>query len=115
MKRRLNDPEEKNQRFRIHPTYDRVLVEFDEQANKTAGGLFIPQSASVPNFDAVVIAVGPGRWNNTVFERTGEAERIPMTLKPGDKVKCPPLNFPIVVDGHTVYFVNEDEVLGLRG
>ena len=114
----------------ISPTYDRVLLEFDEPECKTAGGLFIPdkvqaaskQEQGVARF-ATILAVGPGR-----FYRKLPGVRRPMTLKPGDRVACPPLNFPItmgtkrVTDWRTgattlqdreVYIVNEDAVLGV--
>jgi co-chaperonin GroES (HSP10) len=114
----------------IAPTYDRVLLEFDEPECKTAGGLFIPDKVQVESKQkqgvarfATVLAVGPGR-----FLRKKPDVRRPMTLKPGDRVACPALNFPIkmgtkkatdwrtgitTVQGREVYLVNEDAVVGI--
>ncbi len=51
---------------RIHPTLDRVLVEYDEIAGETKGGILIPSTAQVRSYGQVypakVLAVGPGRW-----------------------------------------------------
>ena len=114
----------------IFPTYDRVLLEFDEPECKTAGGLFIPdrvqveskQEQGVARF-ATVLAVGPGR-----FYRKLPNMRRPMALKPGDRVACPALNFPIkmgtkkatdwrtgitTLQDRDVFLVNEDAVLGI--
>ena len=52
-------------------------------------------------------AVGPGRW------KKHNVERIPMVLKPGDRVMVPLLNFPMDMDGETVYITNETTVFGI--
>jgi co-chaperonin GroES (HSP10) len=60
---------------------DRILVRPDELADKTAGGLIIPETAkSVPRGHRVtVVLVGPGmRLKRGGFE--------PMPVKPGDVV-----------------------------
>lgn len=51
---------------RIHPTFDRVLVEYEEDAGQTKGGIIIPNTAqtrkSGGSYPVRVLAVGPGRW-----------------------------------------------------
>jgi chaperonin GroES len=58
----------------IKPLADRVLVKPMESEEKTAGGIYIPDSAKEKPQEAEVVAVGGG---------TKDKE---MTVKPGDKV-----------------------------
>jgi len=63
----------------FRPLYDRVLVKRLASETKTAGGLFIPESAKEKPQTAEVIAVGTGRLNK-------KNELTPLTVKAGDKV-----------------------------
>ena len=63
----------------IKPLEDRVLVQIVEAETTTASGLVIPDSAAEKPQEAVVIAVGPGRWED-------DDDRIPMDVKEGDTV-----------------------------
>ena len=47
----------------FRPLYDRVLVKRIEAAEKTPGGLIVPDSAKEKPREAQVIAVGSGRKN----------------------------------------------------
>lgn len=58
----------------IKPLSDRVLVEPHEAETKTASGIYIPDSAKEKPQQGTVIAVGPGKKDE------------PMELKPGDAV-----------------------------
>ena len=60
--------------MKIKPLADRVLVKQVEAEKKTAGGLYIPDTAQEKTQQAVVEAVGPGT----------EKEKI--TVQPGDKI-----------------------------
>lgn len=60
--------------MKVKPLADRVLVKQAAAETKTAGGLFIPETAQEKTQQAVVVAVGPG------------TEKEKMTVKPGDKV-----------------------------
>ena len=57
--------------MKIKPLSDRVLVKFEEVEEKTASGIFIPQTAQEKTQVASVIAIG-------------DAEEI--TVKVGDKI-----------------------------
>ena len=64
------------------PLGDRVLVEI-EMKEKTIGGIIIPDSVKTgDNKIAVVVATGDGDY-------THSGAKIPMTVKPGDKVLLP--------------------------
>jgi chaperonin GroES len=64
---------------KFRPLYDRVLVRRVESDQKTAGGLFIPDTAKEKPQQAEVVAVGTGRL-------TDKHEVIPLTVKPGNRV-----------------------------
>ncbi len=64
---------------KIKPLDDRVVVQPIEDEEKTAGGIFLPQTAKEKPQRGKIVAVGPGRL-------TDEGERAPMTVKKGDKV-----------------------------
>jgi co-chaperonin GroES (HSP10) len=64
------------------PLGDRVLVTI-ESKEKTIGGIIIPDSVKTgDNKIAVVVSTGDG-----VYTHSGA--KIPMTVKPGDKVLLP--------------------------
>ena len=44
----------------IKPLFDKIVVEAVESQEKTAGGLFLPDSAKEKPQSAKVLAVGPG-------------------------------------------------------
>lgn len=65
--------------MQLKPLNDRVLVKRLESEEKTAGGLFIPDTAKEKPSKGKVVAAGPGK-----FDEAGK--RIPMAVKPGDEV-----------------------------
>jgi chaperonin GroES len=64
----------------IKPLEDRILVQSLEAEQTTASGLVIPDTAKEKPQEGTVIAVGPGR-----FDESGE-KRIPLDVKVGDVV-----------------------------
>ncbi len=63
----------------IQPLFDRVLVKRLETEEKTAGGIFIPDTAKEKPVLGEVVAAGPGRMSE-------EGKQVPMTVKKGDIV-----------------------------
>lgn len=63
----------------IKPLEDKVLVQIAEAETTTASGLVIPDSAAEKPQEAVVIAVGPGRLDDS-------GNRVPVDVKEGDTV-----------------------------
>ena len=62
----------------IKPLEDRIVVKTNEAETVTASGLFIPDTAKEKPQEGVVLAVGPGRFDDGV--------RVPMDVKVGDVV-----------------------------
>ncbi|ASN79844.1 MULTISPECIES: co-chaperone GroES [Deinococcus] len=64
----------------LKPLGDRVLVEIvEETEQKTAGGLYVPDTAKEKSQRGKVVAVGAGKM-------TDEGKRIPMDINVGDTV-----------------------------
>src|SRR5271169_2726597 len=65
--------------MKLRPLQDRVLVRRVEPEVKTAGGIFIPDTAQEKPTEGEVVAVGPGM-------RDEEGEVQPLEVKSGDRV-----------------------------
>ncbi|KXL45191.1 hypothetical protein M433DRAFT_148706 [Acidomyces richmondensis BFW] len=66
----------------LAPLLDRVLVQRVKAEAKTAGGIFLPDSAVKELNEAKVLAVGPGALDK-------DGKRMPMSVAAGDKVLIP--------------------------
>ncbi len=64
----------------FRPLGDNVLIRRDEADDRTDAGIFLPESSKDKPKSGVVEAVGEGRVN------TDTGERIPLTVKKGDRV-----------------------------
>ncbi len=64
----------------VRPLGDKILVRRDEAASKTETGIFLPESSKDKPKTGVVEAVGTGALN------TDTGERIPLTIKKGDRI-----------------------------
>ena len=62
----------------IKPLEDRIVVQAVEAETTTASGLVIPETAKEKPQEGVVLAVGPGRFE--------DGARVPLDVKVGDKV-----------------------------
>ncbi|MBQ4566533.1 MAG: co-chaperone GroES [Desulfovibrio sp.] len=65
--------------MKLKPLNDRVLVKRLESEEKTAGGLYIPDTAKEKPSKGEVVAVGPGK----VAE---DGKRVELAVKKGDLV-----------------------------
>lgn len=66
--------------IRIRPLQDRVVVRPVEEEEKTAGGIYLPDTAKQKPQTGEVIAVGPGKYVES------KGDRVPVGLKEGDRV-----------------------------
>ena len=88
--------------MKVYPIHDRVLVSFD-QFERTFGDsdLIRPDIAFDKPIWGTVRGVGPGKINK-------RGNRIPMTLKPGDRVLVPfAKGHEMSIDGRLFAFVSE--------
>ena len=94
--------------MKIRPLYDRIVVKrIDEGADKTASGLFIPDSAKEKPQEGEVIAVGQGK-------RSDDGKLMPLDVKAGDRILFGKYSgSDIKLDGEEYMIMREDEVLGV--
>jgi chaperonin GroES len=92
----------------IRPLYDRIVVKrLDNEAEKTAGGLFIPDSAKEKPQEGEVVAAGQGKRND-------EGKLIALDVKVGDRILFGKYSgSDIKMDGQEYLIMREDEVLGV--
>ncbi len=62
----------------IKPLEDRIVVQAVEAETTTASGLVIPDTAKEKPQEGIVLAVGPGRFE--------DGNRVPLDVNVGDKV-----------------------------
>jgi len=93
--------------MKVKPLHDRILVKRLEEEKKTAGGLYIPDSAKEKPQQGMVIAVGNG-----TLQDDGKLRRL--ELKAGDKILFGKYTgSEIQIDGVEHLILKEDDVLGV--
>ncbi|KAF2120833.1 chaperonin 10-like protein [Lophiotrema nucula] len=88
----------------IAPLLDRILVQRIKPEAKTAGGIFLPESAVKELNEAKVLAVGPGAMNK-------DGQRITPSVQPGDKVLIPQYGGSPIKVGEEEYSLFRDHEL----
>jgi chaperonin GroES len=63
----------------IKPLEDRIVVQANEAETTTASGIVIPDTAKEKPQEGLVLAVGPGRFDDN-------GARVPLDVKVGDTV-----------------------------
>ena len=92
----------------IRPLHDRDIVRrIDADETKTAGGLFIPDSAKEKPQEGEVIAVGKGKLLDS-------GNRVEPDVKAGDRVLFGKYSgTEIKLDGQEYLIMREEEILGI--
>ena len=94
----------------IRPLHDRVLVkrlETDEE--QVRGGIIIPDTAKEKPQEAEVVAVGPGKIQDS-------GERQAMDVKAGDRILVGKYSgSDIKIDDEDYVILREDEILAVVG
>jgi chaperonin GroES len=94
---------------KISPLADRVVVKAMEEAEQMRGGLYIPDTAKEKPQQGEVIAAGPGRFDE-------KGNRLPMDVKPGDKVLYGKYSgTEVTIDGEQYLILRESDVLAIVG
>ena len=91
----------------LKPLQDRILVKRVEEAQKTKGGIIIPDSAKEKPAEGEVIAVGAGKVGD-------DGKRVPLELKKGDRILFSKYGGTEVnIDDEEYLIMREDDVLGV--
>ena len=89
------------------PYADRVVIEAAAAEEKTASGIYIPDTAKEKPQQGVVIAVGPGKY----ADLTGNL--IPLIVKAGDQVLYSKYaGTEVSIDGKEYLVMRESDILG---
>jgi chaperonin GroES len=93
---------------RIRPLADRLIVKrVDEQEQKSAGGIIIPDTAKEKPQEGKVVAVGRGKLND-------DGKLIPLDVKAGDRILFGKYSgSEIKIDGEEHLILREEDVLGV--
>lgn len=91
----------------VKPLEDRVLVRPLEAEDKTASGIFLPESAKEKPMQGTVVAIGPGKLLDN-------GERVTPSINTGDTVvysKYAGTEVEIKNEAHLI--IRESELLGI--
>lgn len=93
----------------VRPLHDRVLLRRLEEKEVVKGGIIIPDTAKEKPQEAEVIAVGPGKLDDS-------GKRMPIDVKKGDRVLVGKYSgSDIKIDDEEYLIVREDDILGVLG
>ncbi len=93
--------------MKLRPLDDGVVIKPTEAKEKTAGGIFLPDTAKEKPQTGKVIAVGPGRMLDN-------GKRSPMNIKKNNEVIYPRyLGSDVEIDGEKYVILKERDILGI--
>lgn len=91
----------------VRPLHDRILVRRMAEEEKTAGGLFIPDTAKEKPQKGEVVATGKGRISE-------DGKTMPLEVKAGDKVLFNKYaGSELKLNGEEYLMMREEDVLGI--
>ena len=70
----------------VKPLFDRIVVKPIIEENKTASGIFIPDSAKEKPQEGVIISVGPGKKDEQMVLKAGDM--VLFSKYGGTEFKC---------------------------
>ncbi len=92
----------------IRPLHDKILVKRDEAETKTSSGIFLPETSKDKPKTGVIEAVGDGALN------TDTGERIPLSVKRGDRVIFSSYaGTEVKLEGTELLIMSEDDILAV--
>ena len=112
--------------MKIRPLHDWALIRPSDSEERTAGGLYIPDTAKEKPARGEVVAIGEGRWKDKDEDnyrsrsksKKHDEEKIfvKTTLKPGDRVLYEKYaGSKVTVNDEELVMVREENILGTLG
>jgi len=93
--------------MKLRPLQDRILVQRGKEAEKTKGGIIIPDTAKEKPIEGKVIAAGKGKLSE-------EGKRIALEIKKGDQILFGQYSgTEVKIEGEEYLIMREDDVLGV--
>src|SRR6202795_4991104 len=91
----------------FRPLHDRVLVRRIELAEKTAGGIIIPDTAKEKPMEGEIVATGPGA-------RGEDGKLVPLDVKKGDRILFGKWSgTEVKLDGEELLIMKESDIMGI--
>jgi len=95
--------------MQLKPLSDRVVVEPLEQEEKTASGIYLPDTAKEKPQRGKVVAVGPGR-------RAQNGELVPMSVRVGEEIIFAKYaGTEVKLDGKKYLIMSESDIFAVVG
>jgi chaperonin GroES len=93
--------------MKFRPLHDRIVIKRIEAEARTTGGIIIPDAAKEKPQQGEVVAVGPGR-------RDESGKLVPIDVKAGDRVLFGKWSgTEVTIDGNEYLIMNESDVMGV--
>lgn len=93
--------------MKLKPLNDRVLVLREDEEQKSAGGIIIPDTAKEKPQRGKVVEVGSGKMDK-------DGKRIPLEVKKGDRILFGKYaGTEIKIDNVEHVFMREDDILSI--
>jgi chaperonin GroES len=93
--------------MKFRPLHDRVVVRRVDAEEKTAGGIIIPDTAKEKPQQGEVLAVGPGKRDET-------GKLMPLDVEAGDQILFGKWSgTEVKVDGEDLLIMKEDDIMGV--
>jgi chaperonin GroES len=93
----------------FRPLHDRVLIRRVEAAEKTAGGIIIPDNAKEKPQEGEVVSAGTGA-------RSEDGTIVALDVKAGDKILFGKWSgTEVKIDGEDLIIMKESDILGIVG
>ena len=94
-------------KLKLKPLGGRVIVEPIEQDEKTASGIYLPETAKEKPQEGKIVAAGPG-------DRDEDGKRVPMDVSVGDKVLFAKYSgTEVKIDGKKLLIMRESDILAV--
>jgi chaperonin GroES len=93
--------------MKFRPLHDRVVVRRLTAEEKTAGGIFIPDTAKEKPMEGEVVAVGPGARNE-------QGQLVALDVKAGDRILFGKWSgTEVKIDGDEFLIMKESDIMGV--
>jgi chaperonin GroES len=93
--------------MKFRPLHDRVVVRRIDAEEKTAGGIIIPDTAKEKPQQGEVLAVGPGKRDET-------GKLVPPDVRAGDEILFGKWSgTEVKIDGEDLLIMKEDDIMGV--
>ncbi|HEX9253309.1 MAG TPA: co-chaperone GroES [Ignavibacteriaceae bacterium] len=95
--------------MKLKPLGDRVVVKPAAAEEKTAGGIFLPDTVKEKPVEGTVVAAGPGKVAD-------DGKAIKMEVKVGDKVLYGKYSgTEVTINGEEYLIMRESDIFGILG